>query len=143
MKWLGTLELELVDLTRPDRPRAGAVLAQVHDPTLPHNSLSRYRLVCPPAVHQHMIEQKHTKGHWRIRKTVQAIQERYCWPLIHQQVTQFMMRECWPCIENERANLKEGIHVPRVAHEQGEIVYVDLVGPFSNKVPPHHHGWVQ
>ena len=41
LKWLGTLELELVDLTRPDRPRAGAVLAHVHDPTLLRNSLSR------------------------------------------------------------------------------------------------------
>ena len=96
-------------------------------------------MVCPPALRQHVIEQYHTKGHWGINKTIQGIQERYCWPGMKQQVTQFLTRECWPCIENERANLKEGIHVPRVSHEQGEIVYVDLVGPFSDKITPFRY----
>ena len=31
-------------------------------------------------------------------------------------------------------NLKEGEHVPRVSHEQGEFVYMDLVGPISPKI---------
>jgi transposase InsO family protein len=139
LKWLGTLDLELEHLTGPGRPRVGEVLVHVHDPTLPRNDLSRYRLVCPPALRQHVIEQKHTKGHWGINKTIQAIQENYCWPRIRHHVTQFLVYECVPCIENERANLKEGIHVPRVSHEQGEIVYVDLVGPFSHKITPFRY----
>ena len=120
-------------------PPAGEVLVRVQDPTLPTNDFSRYRLVCPPALRRHVIEQMHTRGHWGINKTVQAIRAHYSWPKMHQQVAQFLTRECWPCIEKQRADLKEGVHVPRVAHEQGEIVFLDLVGPFSNKITPFRY----
>lgn len=139
MKWLGHQDLEMVDLTRRGRPPAGEVLVRVHDPTLPTHEFTRYRIVCPPALRRQVIEQLHTRGHWGINKTVQAIRAHYSWPRMHQQVTQFMTKECWPCIEKQQANLKEGAHVPRLAHEQGEIVYLDLVGPFSNKITPFRY----
>ena len=42
--------------------------------------------------------------------------------------------QCATCLEKQGVNLKEGAHVPRVSHEQGEIVYLDLVGPISEKI---------
>ena len=37
-------------------------------------------------------------------------------------------------MEKQHVDLKHGAHVPRVLHDQGEVVYVDLLGPFSNQV---------
>ena len=31
-------------------------------------------------------------------------------------------------------DLKQGVIAPQVLHDQGEVVYVDLLGPFSNQV---------
>ena len=139
MKWLGSQELKLVDLTRQGRAPAGKVMVRAQGPTIPTNNFSRYRVVCPPSLRQHLIKHMHTKGHWGVTKTVQAIQAHYCWPRMHQQVAQFLTKKCWPCIEKQQADLKQGVHVPRVAHEQGEIVYLDLVGPFSNKITPFRY----
>ena len=139
MQWLGNQELELVDLTRQGRDRAGEILVRVLDPTLPNHDFSRYRVVCPPSLRQHLIEHMHTRGHWGVNKTVQALRAHYCWPRMQQQVAEFLTKECWICIEKQKTNLKQGIHVPRVAHEQGEIVYVDLVGPFSDKITPFRY----
>ena len=139
MQWLGEQELELVDLTRQGRTRAGKILVRVQDPSLPADNFSRYRVVCPPSLRQHLIEQMHTKGHWGVGKTVQALKAQYSWPRMQQQVAEFLTKECWVCIEKQQTNLKQGVHVPRVAHEQGEIIYVDLVGPFSDKITPFRY----
>ena len=111
----------------------------VQDPTRPMNDFSRYRIVCPPSLRQHLIEHMHTKGPLGINKTVQALQALYSWPRMQQQVAQFLTKECWPCIEKQQADLKKGVHVPRVAHKQGKIMYLDLVGPFSNKITPFRY----
>ena len=118
MQWLGEQELELVDLTRQGRARAGKILVRVQDPSLPADDFSRYRVVCPPSLRQHLIEQMHTKGHWGVGKTVQALKAQYSWPRMQQQVAEFLTKECWVCIEKQQTNLKQGVHVPRVAHEQ-------------------------
>ena len=70
VQWLGSQDLALVDLTRRGRDSNGRVLVRVTDPTLPLNDFSRYRLLCPPSLRRHVIEQMHTKGHWGINKTV-------------------------------------------------------------------------
>ena len=44
------------------------------------------------------------------------------------------MLQCATCLEKQGVNLKEGVHIPRVSHEQGEIVYLDLDGPISEKI---------
>ena len=42
--------------------------------------------------------------------------------------------QCAACLEKQGVNLKEGEHVPRISHEQGEIVNMDLISPiFSAK----------
>ena len=99
MRWLGNQDLEMVDLTRRGRPPAGEVLVRVHDPTLPTHEFTRYRIVCPPALRRQVIEQLHTRGHWGINTSGQAIRAHYSCPKMYQQVTQFMTKECWPCIE--------------------------------------------
>ena len=44
------------------------------------------------------------------------------------------MLQCATCLEKQGVNLKDGVHLPWVSHEQGEIVYLDLVGPISEKI---------
>ena len=47
---------------------------------------------------------------------------------------QKFMLQCATCLEKQGVNLKEGVHIPRVSHEQVEIVYLDLDGPISEKI---------
>ena len=46
----------------------------------------------------------------------------------------FFLLQCAACLEKQGVNLKEGEHVPRISHEQGEIVYMDLISPILEKI---------
>ena len=48
-------------------------------------------------------------------------------------MAEFITRHCSVYVEKQKANLKEGVHVPRVIHAQGEVVYIDLVFDISIK----------
>ena len=49
-------------------------------------------------------------------------------------MAEFVTNHCAIYVEKQRVNLKHGAHVPQVLQDQGEVVYVDLIGPFSNQV---------
>ena len=55
---------------------------------------------------------------------------------LYSQVAELISNHCAICVEKQRVDLKHGVHVPLVLHDQGEVVYVDLLGPFSNHVSP-------
>ena len=65
---------------------------------------------------------------------MEAIRRQYTWRKLYSQVAEFITHRCAICVEKQRVDLKQGVHVPRVLHDQGEVVYVDLLGPFSNSV---------
>ena len=75
----------------------------------------------------------HSKAHWGITKTAEAIADNFNWEKMREDVKKFVL-QCATCLEKQGVNLKEGAHMPRVSHEQGEIVYLDLVGPVSEKI---------
>ena len=58
----------------------------------------------------------------------------YTWRKLYSQVAEFITNHCAICVEKQHVDLKHGAHVPLVLHDQGEVVYVDLLGPFSNQV---------
>ena len=49
-------------------------------------------------------------------------------------MAKFITHHCAICVEKQRVDLKQGVIAPQVLHDQGEVVYVDLLGPFSNQV---------
>ena len=75
----------------------------------------------------------HSKAHWGITKTAESITNNFVWEKMREDVKKFVL-QCATCLEKQGVNLKEGVHIPRVSHEQGEIVYLDLVGPISEKI---------
>ena len=78
-----------------------------------------------------MVEMYYTRGHWGVGKTVEAIRQQYTWRNLYSQVAEFITNHCAICVEKQRVDLKHGAHVPRVLHDQGEVVYVDLRAPSS------------
>ena len=80
-----------------------------------------------------VISMAHSKAHWGITKTVEAIADNFVWEKMREDVKKFVL-QCATCLEKQGVNLKEGAHMPRVSHDQGEIVYIDLVGPISEKI---------
>jgi hypothetical protein len=75
----------------------------------------------------------HSKAHWGVTKTAEAIVDNFAWKKRREDVKKFIL-QCATCPEKQGVNLKEGAHMPRVSHEQGEIVYLDLIGPVSEKI---------
>ena len=65
---------------------------------------------------------------------MEAIRRQYTWRNLYSQVAEFITHRCAICVEKQRVDLKQGVHAPRVLHDQGEVVYLDLLGPFSNQV---------
>ena len=87
----------------------------------------------PVAQRTVVIMMAHSKAHWGITKTAEAIADSFTWEKIREDVKQFVL-QCTMCLEKQGVNLKEGAHMPRVSHEQGEIVYLDLIGPVYEKI---------
>ena len=79
-----------------------------------------------------VISIAHSKAHWGVTKTAISVAENFTWEKMREDVNKFVL-QCATCLEKQGINLKEGAHMPRVSHEQGEIVYIDLVGPVSEK----------
>ena len=75
----------------------------------------------------------HSKAHWGITKTTEAIADNFAWEKMREDVKKFVLH-CATCLEKQGVNLKEGAYMPRVSNEQGEIVYLDLIGPVSEKI---------
>lgn len=106
---------------------------EIHDRTHPASDPRNIHVICPPELRTNVIEMYHTRGHCGIRKTSDAIRQQYCWQGAHDHVAEFITRHCSVYVEKQKANLKEGVHVPRVIHDQGEVVYIDLVFDISIK----------
>ena len=75
----------------------------------------------------------HSKAHWGITKTAEAIVDDFAWEKMREDIKKIVL-QCTTCLEKQGVNLKEGVHMPRVSHEQGEINYLDLIGPVSEKI---------
>ena len=109
------------------------LLVEVLDPDKPIEQ-GNIQVICPPGLQAIVIKMYHTCGHWVIRKTVDAILRQKAWRSMYSHEAEFIIRHCPICVEKQKVDLKQGVHVPQVIHEQEKVVYVDLLGPFSNQV---------
>ena len=96
------------------------------------------RWVVPASQRDNTIQLAHTRGHWGITKTVKAIEGRFVWPGWRAEVSTYIHR-CVVCLQRQKVNLKDCVHVPRVSHRQGEVVYMDLVGPISPSISKYRY----
>ena len=115
-------------------PPQRCLLVEVVNTDKPTTNPSNICVICPPGLPSNVVEMYHTRGHWGVWKTVNAIRYQYTWRNLYSRVAEFVTRHCTICIKKQRVDLKQGVYVPRVLHDQGEVVYVDLLGPFSNQV---------
>ena len=139
LRWLKHKSLALVDPTGGDRPPPCCLLVELIDKDKPATDHSNIRVICPPSLYASVVELYHTRGHWGVQKTVEAIRRQYTWRNLYSQVAKFITHRCAICVEKQRVDLKQGVHAPCVLHDQGEVVYVDLLGPFSNSVSRAHY----
>ena len=96
------------------------------------------RWVVPASQRDNTIQLAHTRGHWVITKTVKAIENKFIWPGWRAEVGTYIHR-CEVCLQRQKVNLKDCVHVPRVSHRQGEVVYMDLVGPISPPISKYRY----
>ena len=90
------------------------------------------KIIVPVSQRTAVIAMAHSKAHWGITKTAEAIVDNFAWEKMREDVKKFVL-QCATCLEKQGVNLKEGAHMPRVSHKQGEIIYLDLIGPDSTK----------
>ena len=138
MAWLRAQELTVFDV-RPGKSEhcLKGVLVTPARPEFADTDPRRYKVICPPALRMGVIEVAHTKGHVGTQKTIENVDRTYVWKDLRTQVAQFIKQLCPICVERQKVNLKQGAHVPRVTHHQGEMLYVDLIGPFSAAITPY------
>ena len=81
-------------------------------------------MIVPVSQRVAVISAAHTKAHWGITKSAETVAKDFVWEKMREDVKKFVL-QCATCLEKQGVNLKEGAHMPRVSHEQGEIVYMD------------------
>jgi hypothetical protein len=112
-----------------------AILSETEQGEKPskNENLEAVKIIVPVSQRTAVITMAHSKAHWGVTKTVGAIVDHFTWEKMREDVKKFVL-QCAICLEKQGVNLKEGAHMPRVSHEQGEIVYLDLIGPVSEKI---------
>ena len=63
IRWLQRKSFALVNPTGGDCPLPRCLLVE-------HSNI---RVVCPPSLYASVVELYHTRGHWGVRKTMEAI----------------------------------------------------------------------
>ena len=81
----------------------------------------------PPELRGQVIEFSHTTAHLGEAKTLAGITRYFSWGKMRADVHRYI-EHCPVCVEKQVPNLKEGVHVPRVSHQQNEVLYMDLIG---------------
>ena len=92
----------------------------------------------PPELRGQVIEFSHTAAHLGEAKTLAGITRYFSWGKMRADVHRYI-EHCPVCVEKQVPNLKEGVHVPRVSHQQNEVLYMDLIGPFPPTVSEYRY----
>ena len=92
----------------------------------------------PPELRGQVIEFSHTKAHLGEAKTLAGITRYFSWGKMKADVHRYI-EHCSVCVEKQVPNLKDGVHVPRVSHQQNEVLYMDLIGPFPPTVSEYRY----
>ena len=75
------------------------------------------KIIVPVSHRTAVIAMAHSKVHWGMTKTAEAIADNFAWEKMREDVKKFIL-QCATCLEKQGINLKEGAHMPRVSHEQ-------------------------